>query len=1488
MIRNLLFGEPPQSGATYDGVFSVQAQLSKYLFEAEDCSGRGKVLIFDAALPLKQITIYGALVMDTDPQVQLRLTSDSWWVESARDPDFFSDEVVELAAGFGGMTLGCSFLGAKSRLALDFNPLACSHLRGLGLGPVFEMDLTNAATSKRVHMHLGSSHPTFLFGFPCQPFSSQGLGLGLSDHRCQVFWAGLSLFYLNQGQALVLECVQEAGSNKVIQEGVNILAAVMDMDFLQIHLDLADQWVSRRARWWGLLLPKAWVGSGLKPWPKSSSFQVIGDIIQHWGVWSEHEELQLQLTQAELYKYGNPIYGSEPRLLSFSMKANTLLHSYGNALGSCPCHCRSSPFAEASLQSKGLRGFFATSRVSGAPRYLHHREAALLLGVPDQVSFSGDCKENLCLLGLIASPMQALWIYSHLLTNFAHSKEKLFSIDPEQVLASYKHEILRQSDHLFWTEDIASPGIIRLAATDGSELHLVSPTATTAARLISAEKFSLEWGDSRQLFDPQGRLIADDVKLGTGPYRMTSTSKRQRRERPLEFIMVSISHQGVIWTDCIPAGSFIFQALREHELYNVHLLVDDFGIIYGADHRLWSSAKLSTVVEDSFPTLKIPSAGTTRFPISGAGPMDFSFMGLNDRTIWLSLQSITKDLPSHEIPLIVHPILAKDILMDDWRDLQKENYHLQLGSSSILCIFASENHWAVLHGHICGKLVNWNYLDGIPDKLLSAAKLLAKRIACLCRLQVVGFHSLSVVKQNHFHTCGTIALAHAALQIGFIGDFDSDAIQQIHHWLLIHQKNCIGSITALGFSPPDLFNQLAMLLKTKGVPSNAAQERSNAIIAKLGQREVQQAMNAKNPWHSLKAIASRPQSMIRLVLPEELSQQIDERSKSKFGANIQNAKGKKVKHNCKSNNQTAIHLDPAQLLLDPKHFKDSDGDAVAQIDFQEVEVEATGIALCDFSQAEHFLASDRKISSGALALLILQEPPRDVQQKYELTPITFPAKYKGTEEHIILFGAIKQLGILKVDRSASSSKSNHTIVENQVLKIQAFRDELEFPWLDFIQAPVRHLLNLLPVLQLCQGTNCGSNCGKTHAAVDEPLDTIVMEVWSRSFFLLEKGRAPAQEAELFSVYLRVPKSMIRTILEVQCKGIYFEPRSTTTNAHDETYRVIWLPQKDRQGADHACRSCAETKGLVRLRMKYGVRVLASDEASVFSQLRPDTPYVAASVQRIFALFPLPHGTQRSTIIAFLKEINWKAKPLQPGKAQAGAMSWHVGTSDDPPAAVLNGFGKDILATEIKIKQHQKETQNFIASNRTQSHMRGFKPTPMVDPWQADASLDPWHRAKWNPNPPATGGKSHLEGVTDKLKAELQDSIRKELEQLSTSSQDVTMTEGVAITQMQEQTDARFKRLEVSVAKVQAQNQQFQGWFHQIGTKQSSMEQAISQVQGTLTTHHQEFQKISSEVTNMNTSIRNEVRQAMTDHQADFDNRFDRLESLLAKKMKPTE
>ena len=1485
MVSDLLFGTPPTEGDTFSGAFRITSGNDFEGFEAIEQARKLMCHIQGTGLPHEQVTIYDVKVTKTSNRINLQMTDETWWITSTRNLDSFSQETMELAAGFGGISLGTSFLGAKSRLSLDFNSVACSHLRGLGIGPVLHMDLTHPSTPKKVHQHCQTSHPTGLFGFPCQPFSSQGHQCGTQDPRFQVFWSGLRLMYLTQCQAIVLECVQGAGSNETVQSALHALAEVMDFVVLQANLDLADHWVSRRARWWAILLPKEWQGPGLRDWQHDPSFQQVGDIVKHWGIWSEPEERELHLTLEEYCKYGSPQYGTDVRLLTMGQKAGTLLHSYGNALSRCPCGCRSSSFAEHSLLSRGLRGFFVTSRTSGAPRYLHHREAALILGVQNDVNFTLDCKTNLCLLGLIASPLQAIWTYASLLENFALTHPGTARIRPEIALQNYKFDLLRQTRDLFWTEDTTPPGHLTLVAEDGSQCVVASPTATTSAQLLQAQGFALEWGSVIRLMEEPDNHIERTIVLGTGPYRMTSSTKRQRRDPPNDLLLVTIFHEDTHWDDLIPAGSFIFQVLRQHGIEEVNHLADEFGLIYGADYRVWSSTRLWTIHAGSFPTLRMPSiVGGRGNDIDEILPIEH--LGLHDGTIWSCLQYLVEDLPTAQIPYLIHPRIAQTLLSLPKEWVPSKPDMLEFEAQSIFCIFAHGEHWAFLHGEVCGPLINWKYIDGIPHKIKSAAFLLATRIAQICDFEMVGFQHSSIYQQAHPHTCGTIAIAHAMKEIGLPGDFTQDQILRTHDWLLSHQKPHHDPIVAFGPGFQEPVELLAELLIEKGVPASKAKDRAQTAMSKIGTKETIQALQQRNPWAAIKGLASRPQTMFRLVAPEELTKYVDSKAKYKFGADVKQAKGKKT--NTHHHSAEPIKIDPDYLTLHTGHFRDAEGEGVPQIAFSEVEVEAVGIALCTPSQAEHFIASNQTISSGALALLLVQEPSKEIMQACKLEAVTFPAKYQGTEEHIILFGALKQLGTKKVTRHASSSSEKLQVIQNQVIKVQVYRDELAFPWLDFIQAPVRHLLNLMPVLQLCPGTNCGHGCGKTHAAVDEPLDGIVLEVWSRSYFFLEKGKAPPQQAELFSVYLRVPKSTVAGILNAQCMGVYIEPKADSPSLKDNTYQVIWLPNKDRQAADHACRSCAQAKGLVRLKNKFGIRVLTADEAAAFAQVRPDTVFISASVQRVFQVFPLPHGTTRASIIAFLKEIGWRAKPLQPGRAQAGAMSWNIGTSDDPPSEVLSGFGRDVLVSEVRTKQNAKAPQQVIASTRTQTHMRGITKGQTSDPWQMDVTKDPWYKASSPPAPAGASGKSHLSEVTEQIRNELKTSIRKEFESLSSSSQDASMIDTSAVQVYQTQNDDRMRKLEVTVTEVQAQNQQFQGWFQQLGNRQTALESSVSQVQSTLETHHHEFQKISTDVTNMNVTLRGEVRQAMIDSQGDMEKRFDRLEALMAKKMKGTE
>ena len=369
------------------------------------------------------------------------------------------------------------------------------------------------------------------------------------------------------------------------------------------------------------------------------------------------------------------------------------------------------------------------------------------------------------------------------------------------------------------------------------------------------------------------------------------------------------------------------------------------------------------------------------------------------------------------------------------------------------------------------------------------------------------------------------------------------------------------------------------------------------------------------------------------------------------------------------------------------------------------------------------------------------------------------------------------------------------IIPNVVVRLHVYRDELQAPWQDLVKSPVRLLSTLLLPLQLCAGDGCGHDCSKTHPAVGETLDSVIMEVWGRSFGKIEGGRTGAPEATYFSVFLRAPETSLKPLLQSNVQGIYMDPRQD--RGPDDRFRVVWITSRTLVEAQHACKTCLKALGLVRLRFKYGLRVAAADEEMAFKQLKPDATFIATRVQRTFQLFPLPHGLQRAGLIKILNELQWTAKPLQPGRGQQDGISWQVGSTDPPPTTVFTSFGKEVLITETTKKAVEVKPVTFLASSKTQKHLRAEAGTSSqtitnADPWQ---DVDPW--MSWRPTsteappPKSTSGKSHLAEVTGQLREELQASFRKELDEFK-QNQDATMQDTAAPA-----TEDRFRRLETT-------------------------------------------------------------------------------------------
>eukprot|EP00438_Fugacium_kawagutii_P003078 Skav215305 [mRNA] locus=scaffold3276:18327:27629:- [translate_table: standard] len=1383
-----------------------------------------------------------------------------------QDGSELSPRLLELCAGFGGLGIGAGFLGAIPWVSVDWNQLACDHLTLNSHGTVLQQDLLDLKSARVIHEEFNGTPGTTTMGFPCQPHSSQGSGLGTADPRHMTFWGGLRVIFLTQSQTAILECVPGAGVNSDVQKGLQMISEAMHWDVLTITFDLQDQWPCRRRRWWALMLPKSWNVLGMDSWPSSSAYSFVGSLFAHWGAWSDDDEENLQLLAHELARYGDPDYGNDERLLQFSSKAPCFLHSYGNALQGCPCGCRAAAFNDATLRARGLRGTFVPSRVHGNPRFMHPREVGLLLGVPDSVTYGKTPREDLALLGLISSPMQMVWVYGHLRCNFAaaHGLEPL--PHPEHMVKAYKQELLVQAGWLFQMREDGLTPQITITDHQGTPLHVCSAHAFTVSELLQAERINLGWNEAGGITSEGLRLpLQRLMNTVTGPSTLEITHGIPSRPPPEGFIMVSLHHQGVLYVEMATPGQFLFELMRQHGISS-NFLVDNQGRVFGADYRIWRTLDLYVMQHEAWP-LRLNR-------LHGCGSMP-AVLGLHDGQIWDALLQIFAQ--GHQTDtLLIHPRTLLAVSEGCWDAVQLNACTLTSHHEHICCIFAHDRHWALLWAMVDIDELHWTYSDGMPGLNASAAGLLAGKLTKLLGFQTCTVESHHQVIQKDPHTCGTVALCHVLLRRGLFGIPSELDVLRLHEHLLTLQGP--GVLYGAGLSP-DQMDKLANLLHQHGVPQGVAQDRALLVVTKLGPNAVMDVFTAKNPWAYLKALASKPSINLRLVHADELSKHVEDTAASRFGAGI--ASFKQKKKDKKLPPSAPPILDPSMLQLTPGGFMDSEDDDVPQIRFQDVTAEAHGIAICNLAQGMQLLQTMKSISCYALGLLIVETPSAEMMEKFQIENMTFTAVYKGTGEPVLVYGAFKQLGDLKIRRLVPGHMAKPEVITTRVIKVQVFRDEFQGSWETLVAAPVKTLCQHVPLLQFCNGKNCGKDCKRSHAAIDEELDTILMEIWGRSFANTSGGKMAAPDSSLFWVFLRIPLSVVHSLLQLQVAGIYFEPRDPETRSHDSRYRVIWLPAKTLDQAQHVLRTCVHAIGLVRMRMKYGIRVEAENEESAFKEVKPDATFINTQVQRIYQLFPLPHGLQRAGICKLLESFQWRAKPLQPGKGNAKAMSWTVGSAVPPPSSILMGFdAQEILITEVTKESKPSPPPRFLASQKTKKHVNqrieaassssGAQSTG--DPW-LNPTNDPW--ASFVPTQ-SSNGKTHIQEVTGKLRQEMQDSLKKEVAELRNDAQATDP-----------QIDQRFQRIESTIGELQAQGNQFNQWFTTLGQQMQANENTMEVVQTTLSTHQQEIFGMRQDLNAMPDQLGRALQSALRTHQSEQDatlnSRFTRLEALMEKK-----
>jgi hypothetical protein len=168
-----------------------------------------------------------------------------------------------------------------------------------------------------------------------------------------------------------------------------------------------------------------------------------------------------------------------------------------------------------------------------------------------------------------------------------------------------------------------------------------------------------------------------------------------------------------------------------------------------------------------------------------------------------------------------------------------------------------------------------------------------------------------------------------------------------------------------------LEHSLADLLRSHGVPHDAAVDRAQEIFLKLGRQAISQVMRAPQPWRELKAKANSQHPKVQLVHPSELQDAI--RARAETGKPV--GQGRKKKPAPKPQ----VRLQPDDVSIPDGIFRQEPNIPLQQLTLHQIGPDAQGVVVTDSVTAAPFLKMKQPVSKHGLALLILDHAAPSIQ-----------------------------------------------------------------------------------------------------------------------------------------------------------------------------------------------------------------------------------------------------------------------------------------------------------------------------------------------------------------------------------------------------------------------------------------------------------------------------------------------------------------------------
>ena len=551
--------------------------------------------------------------------------------------------------------------------------------------------------------------------------------------------------------------------------------------------------------------------------------------------------------------------------------------------------------------------------------------------------------------------------------------------------------------------------------------------------------------------------------------------------------------------------------------------------------------------------------------------------------------------------------------------------------------------------------------------------------------------------------------------------------------------------------------RLRDILAQHGVPVEQLDGRVALVTQAIGLTALQDALTSANPWRLLKQLANQQRPALQIVLPEELASVVQARAKEgKVMPNKKTSKGKG-----KGLPVKPPSLDPSKAVLEVESFVTAENKSLQEIDAKSIGPLSEGVFVTTQTMIDAHLRAGVPLSKGALGAVVLNVEGSQLQTALTWSQIRVVLRCKLNKEPILVAAYLVQLGQISVGQASAVSAVKVSDVPVACLKVAVYRDAIDVPWKEFAQAPIRYILSVLLPLVVCQ--ECDSvvdpNCVKWHANAPEHVADPVLDMWRRQWTSYTFKQCEASDAAIFWVNLRYVGKIEQAVLRCSGhRGVFVEPRSLDGKSGTLDFQIVWLPKESLAEIQRLqqCHLCVV--GLARLGSRLGLRVAASEAATLTKAVKPGAVFLSSGERHEFEAGPLPYGVDRLSLTKLCEAWKWQARPLHPIRSLDDGLGtvWLLQACHDPPEMVLKYQGGNVVISRVVRKTVQPSGHSTVvggSATMALCQLEAAAESKPVDPW---LKHDPWQGAVL-PTNNAPGGPwvgNQLQQIEDRIEQKI--------------------------------------------------------------------------------------------------------------------------------------